>query len=131
MLSGVMNEVGIEKYSIFLTDVYGLRLLDGKAVMNVSSTSQANGTDCCDPKAYTAVVRTRAPVNLTEFRFEVAPVTDGADDALPNGLLTGVIEDWIDLAFMTTSGAFHFSWLVRVAVVLMTSAYVGVANARQ
>merc|ERR1712232_88040 len=87
MVSGVMNEVGIEKYSIFLTDVYGKRLLDGEAVKNVTNTHEANGTDCCDPKAYITKVSTWTPINDTEFRFEVAPVTDGAKEALPNGLL--------------------------------------------
>lgn len=124
MVSGVMNEVGIIKYSIFLTDVYGFRLLDGEPIINVTSTNQANGTDCCDPKAYEGKVFTQTPINYTEFRFEVAPVTDGAKEALPNGLLTGVVEDWIDLAFVSTSGAFHLSWLARTATILIISVHV-------
>jgi len=122
MVAGVMNEKGIEKYCIFLTDVYGFRLLDGDAVLNVTNEMHANNTDCCDPEAYEIEVETDTPTNYTEFRFEVAPMVEGERFALANGMMTGVLEDWIDLAFMT-SGAFHFAYLVKLATILIICVY--------
>jgi hypothetical protein len=121
MLTGKMNERIVDVYSIFLTNVYGIRL--GEPVANVSVTETEDEPSCCDPDAYRAEVDTETPVNYTEFRFEVVPWLLNEKEPLSNGLLTGVVEDWIDIAFTASSGAaFHFCPSFRLAPFLLTSA---------
>merc|ERR1711959_690944 len=103
MHAGALSEVGITKYSFYLVDEDGVRIYDLPAISNISSDNKANGSSCCDIKAYKSVrIKAVMPENYTRVRLEVVPVyeLDGWSHAMEAGLMTGVIKDWYDPAFV-------------------------------
>jgi len=122
MHSGILSEVGISKYAVFLADEAGFRFEGWPMVINVTAENKANGTTCCDINAYKNVrIKAELPENVTQVRLEVVPVyeDDGWSDAMPAGLMTGLVKDWYDPAFVRLSHACRRSHPLRLVALLV------------
>lgn len=112
MLDGHVTEIGITKYSIFLTDREGVRLPGMDAVLNVTAVNitVANAKQCCEAALYSGIrIAAVLPTNYTGVRVEVVPVSEGVNGSvvMPAGLITDVVLDWYDPAFLRSSRARH------------------------
>lgn len=90
-LEGKVTETWLLGYAIFLTDVFGNRVLNNP-VQTVPVDTSLSSTICCQEGAYSTTIGLTLPAQMQQFRFEIVPVTKSTG-ALPAGLLTQVILD--------------------------------------
>lgn len=121
IVDGNVSEAGISHYSVFLADEAGSRLPGLGPVANVSVDESAAPPTwrCCKADFYGGtLVSAELPPNVTTVRLEVVPVSSevGAPP-LPSGLMTDMVLDWEDRAFLRTAGALPGAvppWPLRV-----------------
>jgi len=128
MMKGQMHEASVKHYSLYLADHGGERLPGLDPVMNVSKPEKYNNSDtCCEPKAYGNIrVYAELPENVTEGRLEVVPVvvnSKGEEFTMPAGLVTGLVKDWYDPAFVRASGAHALHQASAWGTLIFTAAF--------
>lgn len=111
VIDGKVSENDLDGYALFLADVAGNRVQK----VDVISIDYSLGTPlCCQDNAYSVRVGLTLPARMSQFRFEIVPVTKTIG-VLPAGILTDIIVDAGSFG-MVSSNAQGANWSLWAAM---------------